>query len=114
MFGVQSFGGGARNKLFKIPTLNSGYSIAKYDLTCFMDDSQNEIQGSFNYATSLYEKSTIERMVNHYLTVLEQALAGYNYDVKGDLYPFFTYLGGKINKQLGRMISGNTGYNPIF
>ena len=82
MFGVQSFGSDARNNLFKFPTLNSVYSIAKYDLTCFLDDSQKEIQGVFNFATALYEKSTIERMVSHYQIVLEQMMSDKNKKLK--------------------------------
>ncbi|WP_420574204.1 amino acid adenylation domain-containing protein [Kordia sp.] len=72
MFGVQSFGGETVCDLFKELPLKDTYAIAKYDISCFMDDSQDEIQGSFNYATSLYEKATIQRMINHYKLILAQ------------------------------------------
>ena len=64
MVGVQSFGNEGGSELFKPVELTDGYAIAKYDLSCFMDDSQKEIVGSFNFATALYEKATIERMAN--------------------------------------------------
>ncbi|MBC8756557.1 amino acid adenylation domain-containing protein [Kordia sp. YSTF-M3] len=72
MFGVQSFGGESACNLFKSLPLKDTYAIAKYDLSCFMDDSQEEIHGSFNFATSLYEEATIKRMITHYQLVLEQ------------------------------------------
>jgi len=72
MFGVQSFGNDAAFELFKPTELNQDYVIAKRDLSCFMDDSGSTIEGIFNFATSLYDRLTIERMVSHYLLVLEQ------------------------------------------
>ncbi|MBC8756558.1 amino acid adenylation domain-containing protein [Kordia sp. YSTF-M3] len=72
MFGVQSFGGESACNLFKSLPLKDAYAIAKYDLSCFMDDGQEEIHGSFNFATSLYEEATITRMITHYQLVLEQ------------------------------------------
>ncbi|WP_420574203.1 amino acid adenylation domain-containing protein [Kordia sp.] len=72
MFGVQSFGGETVCDVFKELPLKDTYAIAKYDISCFLDDSQDEIQGSFNYATSLYEEATIQRMINHYKLILAQ------------------------------------------
>ncbi|KXJ04234.1 Tyrocidine synthase 3, partial [Exaiptasia diaphana] len=37
-----------------------------------MDDSQEKIHGALNFATALYDKSTVERMTQHYLFILEQ------------------------------------------
>jgi len=69
MFGLQSFGA-QDNNLFKTVEDNNNYSIAKFDLTCFVDDSQDKLQGSFNYATSLYKEETIQRLVESYQSIL--------------------------------------------
>ncbi|MFT4693256.1 MAG: amino acid adenylation domain-containing protein [Francisella sp.] len=71
MFGLQSFGS-QENKLFKPLTDNASYKVAKFDLECFIDDSQSELQGSLNYATALYNKETIERLVKSYQRILIQ------------------------------------------
>ena len=47
-----------------------------------MNDTQEKIQGTLNYATALYEKSTIERMSAHYLLVLEQMVNDYKKSIK--------------------------------
>ncbi|WP_440057005.1 amino acid adenylation domain-containing protein (plasmid) [Pseudoalteromonas sp. T1lg65] len=50
------------------------YSTAKFDLSLSLVDSEKAIQGSFNYAVSLFDASSIERMLAVYRRVL-QALA---------------------------------------
>jgi amino acid adenylation domain-containing protein len=76
MFGVQSFGNSSevineQGSLFKpFPGLASG--VAKFDLSIFMDDSKQEIVGQMSYATSLFHKDTIARLVDHYKHLLEQ------------------------------------------
>ena len=72
MFGVQSFVGSSSSSLFSGLSLEENYSIAKYDLSCFLDDSGELIAGNFNFAKALYDRSTIERMISHYELVLEQ------------------------------------------
>jgi amino acid adenylation domain-containing protein len=72
MYSVQTFADDAENKIFDASELDHGYNIAKYDLSCFMDDSTTAIKGSFNYATALFEVDTIKRMANHYELVLQQ------------------------------------------
>ncbi len=81
VFSVQSFGDNIEKKLFKDFKLNN-HSVAKFDFSCFMDDSKDEIQGLFNFATSLFMKSTIERMVNHYLIVLDQMVNNQEKQIK--------------------------------
>ena len=81
MFSIQSFDDKVKNSLFKSIDLSSN-SIAKFDLSCFIDDSKSEIQGTFNFATSLFMKSTIERMVNHYLIVLDQMVNNQEKQIK--------------------------------
>ena len=75
MFGVQSFGKlDNKQQLFKVIDINqlNYYNVAKFDLECFMDDSEPVISGFFKYAVALYEESTIERMIVHYQFVLQQ------------------------------------------
>ncbi|MBP9769631.1 MAG: amino acid adenylation domain-containing protein, partial [Burkholderiales bacterium] len=74
MFGVQYFGKlDAQQQLFKVADIQDlNYNVAKFDLECFMDDSESIISGFFKYATALYEESTIERMIAHYQLVLQQ------------------------------------------
>jgi len=71
MFGLQSFGRDSESTLLKFAAINNA-SMAQFDLSCVLDDGNEEINGMLNFATSLYEKETIERMAKHYLLVLEQ------------------------------------------
>ncbi|MBK2297397.1 condensation domain-containing protein, partial [Francisella philomiragia] len=71
MFGVQSFGNNEENKLFSpYDAIGSLYDISKFDIECFIDDSRSMLEGSFNYATSLYSKETIQRLVKSYERIL--------------------------------------------
>ncbi|KKD61765.1 hypothetical protein RN22_03865 [Grimontia sp. AD028] len=65
MFSLQSFGrhsGNHGDSQFGqiIPTGSSTESVARYDLSLFMDDSESAIQGRFNFAVSLFRRSTVE------------------------------------------------------
>ncbi len=53
------------------PIQNEGVT-AKYDLTLTMTETGDSIIGSMEYNTDLFNKSTIERMLGHFKTVLEQ------------------------------------------
>ncbi|PCK01701.1 MAG: hypothetical protein COA42_22895, partial [Alteromonadaceae bacterium] len=46
------------------------YSPAKFDLSLFLTESQGQISGSFNYAVSLFDQSTVARMQQIYQRVL--------------------------------------------
>ncbi|WP_426480020.1 amino acid adenylation domain-containing protein [Chryseobacterium sp. CBSDS_008] len=48
------------------------YDAAKFDLTTIIDDTGEDLSGTFNYAKSLYKESTIEGMLSTYLYLLEQ------------------------------------------
>lgn len=74
-FVVQSFGDDQENKLFESMSYDTSYSISKFDLSCIIDDSHEEIQGAFNFASAIFDKSTINRMVTHYLLILEQMIS---------------------------------------
>ncbi|MDP4708711.1 MAG: condensation domain-containing protein, partial [Rickettsiaceae bacterium] len=78
MFGVQSFGHnnkedeGNLSNLLQPYELNEAYQIAKLDISLYINDSQSCLKGNFNYATSLYEKETINRFVETYIEILKQ------------------------------------------
>lgn len=47
-----------------------GGSRAKFDLTLFVSESADGLQVTFNYATDLFEATTIARMAGHYANLL--------------------------------------------
>jgi amino acid adenylation domain-containing protein len=81
MFLVQSFGQDEKviNDLpfeaASFDAVNEEGSAAKFDLGLLLNDGKPTISGGFKYAVSLFENSTIERLVSMYLRVLE-ALVG--------------------------------------
>ncbi|MDG1461934.1 MAG: amino acid adenylation domain-containing protein, partial [Gammaproteobacteria bacterium] len=48
-----------------------GYEMAKFDLTLIMWEYDSGIGGSFEYNTDLFDRSTIDRMANHFSRLLE-------------------------------------------
>jgi amino acid adenylation domain-containing protein len=77
MFGVQSFNRNTetidgQNSYFKPAQGSFTYGIEKFDLSIFINDGQEELSGRMSYATSLFHKDTIARLVDHYKHLLEQ------------------------------------------
>ena len=82
MFGVQSFGNSPRQErvgqnepvpmLSPYMTATSSYNIAKFDLSVFFDDSQVQLRGSFNFALSIFQESTIRQYLKTYIEILRQ------------------------------------------
>ncbi|MBK2297398.1 condensation domain-containing protein, partial [Francisella philomiragia] len=71
-FALQSFGT-QENKLFKQVCGDDYFiKVTRFDIECFIDDSRSMLEGSFNYATSLYSKETIQRLVKSYERILIQ------------------------------------------
>ena len=54
----------------------SPHSTAKFDLTLSLQEAGETIVGGLEYATSLFEPSTIERYLGHFRTLLEAMVAG--------------------------------------
>uniref|UniRef100_UPI0025809F65 non-ribosomal peptide synthetase n=1 Tax=Salegentibacter sp. UBA1130 TaxID=1947451 RepID=UPI0025809F65 len=52
-------------------SLEGEYEVSKFDLSFFLFDNKEELEGKINYATSLFRRDTIERMLNHYTYLLE-------------------------------------------
>lgn len=78
MFGVQSFGGVTDDhqrdyfKPFEGSVLGE---VAKFDLSIFIDDGNEELKGSISYSTSLFRKSTITRLIAHFQHLLDQLVS---------------------------------------
>jgi natural product biosynthesis luciferase-like monooxygenase protein/amino acid adenylation domain-containing protein/non-ribosomal peptide synthase protein (TIGR01720 family) len=77
MFNVQHFGQEKTTvtSLFHKQTESihlTSYSVARFDLTVIIDDSNEVLQGDFNYATSLFNRSTIEQLISTYCYLLTQ------------------------------------------
>ncbi|HKV39263.1 MAG TPA: amino acid adenylation domain-containing protein, partial [Blastocatellia bacterium] len=49
--------------------------IAQFDITLTVAECCDEVQASLEYNTGLFERSTIERMGTHFLTLLDRAVA---------------------------------------
>jgi amino acid adenylation domain-containing protein len=49
--------------------------VAKYDLTLSVVDQGGILQASFEYNTDLFDRTTIERLASHYLTLMGSLLA---------------------------------------
>lgn len=77
MFSLQSFGLTKQNAIDELLTVYNvedflEQSVAKFDLTTMMDDSQDIIQGVFNYASSIFSQQTMNSYITTYKVILEQ------------------------------------------
>lgn len=82
MFTLQSFGKKHQNEsILEAFHDSSHYQVSYFDITTFIDDGQQELQCHCNYATSLFNKETIERFITTYQEVLAQFVA-YNGEKK--------------------------------
>ncbi|MBL8677185.1 MAG: AMP-binding protein, partial [Alphaproteobacteria bacterium] len=48
------------------------HTVAKFDLSTFIDDNQISLKGCFNYAESLYTKVTVSRYIKTYTEILNK------------------------------------------
>ncbi|MGH8076076.1 MAG: amino acid adenylation domain-containing protein, partial [Lysobacter sp.] len=55
--------------------LESGSNVAKFDLTLTLQDRAGRLDGTLEYNSDLFDASSIERLWQHYVTVLQQVLA---------------------------------------
>ncbi|MCJ8269619.1 MAG: condensation domain-containing protein, partial [Psychrosphaera sp.] len=79
MFSVQSFleGSDTSDAMAKLPFIHSDmlteqrlYNPAKFDLSLYINDGKSCIEGMFNYAVSLFDEATINRLSCVYQRVL--------------------------------------------
>ncbi|MGZ6550807.1 MAG: condensation domain-containing protein, partial [Tumebacillaceae bacterium] len=59
----------------QIGRVDAGIEISKFDLTLAMTESPEGIQAVFEFSTDLYNRDTIERMAEHYRTLLTSIVA---------------------------------------
>ena len=75
IFSLQSFGGVSsvehENMLKAYQSDNYSYDIAKLDMSTYMNDSGDLLVGYFNYSTTLYNASTINKFIDTYKTILK-------------------------------------------
>ncbi|MEP7107700.1 MAG: amino acid adenylation domain-containing protein [Ferruginibacter sp.] len=76
MFGIEAISSEdeptAENSPYHKPLQAVTYEVEKFDLSIHIDDSRQELMGRISYATSLFQKDTIERLIYHYTYLLEQ------------------------------------------
>ncbi|WP_375331669.1 non-ribosomal peptide synthase/polyketide synthase [Candidatus Tisiphia endosymbiont of Temnostethus pusillus] len=84
MFAVQNFGSELYNQvgeqqetylanILQTHTIGASlYNVAKFDISTVIDDSEVCLKGSFNYATSLYSKETVNGFIKTYTEILKQ------------------------------------------
>ncbi|MBD2824488.1 non-ribosomal peptide synthetase [Xenorhabdus szentirmaii] len=73
MFGLQNFGESLPDSHLPFSLVQTDvplYSPAKFDLSLFISDGQTNLTGNLNYATSLFDQTTITRMADIYQHVL--------------------------------------------
>ncbi|MFT6504078.1 MAG: tyrocidine synthetase-3, partial [Crocinitomicaceae bacterium] len=55
----------------QMESANSDYSTARYDISFMLTDYKSRISGVINYASSLFVESSMERLLQVYMSVLE-------------------------------------------
>ncbi|HEU0054413.1 MAG TPA: condensation domain-containing protein, partial [Longimicrobium sp.] len=76
MFTLQNAGGGGGALPgLKVEGLGAAMENAKFDLSLTLIETAQGLRGTLNYSTDLFERGTVERMVNHLARVLEQVAA---------------------------------------
>ncbi len=90
MFSVQSFefeNSPEVNRYFKTESLEDIHAVTKFDLLIILNDAKDQLTGTINYATSLFEASTINRFISYYERILNQLVSEFdnkaiqNYDL---------------------------------
>lgn len=74
-FALQQADEQAQQQDFSLLTPEGLYQVAKYDLSLFVTEAKEGLTLELNYATALFEPSTVVQMLAHYRTVLLQLLA---------------------------------------
>jgi amino acid adenylation domain-containing protein len=75
-FTVQNAGGGGGTLPgLSVSGVGADMEIAKFDLSLTLSATPQGLHGELNYATDLFERGTVERMLGHLARVLEQVAA---------------------------------------
>ena len=59
----------------RVSPLAIGYDTAKFDLSLYLWEVEDEIQGSIEYSIDLFDDARIAYMIGHYQTLLESIIA---------------------------------------
>lgn len=95
VFGVQAGGiNSDSSQIFKFDDLYQYFKVSKFDLTMFIDDSNEELICNTNYATSLFDFTTIELMVKRFEIILTSLVERLNFTV--DQVTFLTEQDAKL------------------
>ena len=60
------------SQYFKTESVQTIYSVTKLDLLFIVDDAKDSMEVTINYASALFNKTTIERLAVHYQLILTQ------------------------------------------
>jgi amino acid adenylation domain-containing protein/non-ribosomal peptide synthase protein (TIGR01720 family) len=72
IFSVQTFGhSDNKSSLFLDVDDIVDQTAAKFDIECHLDDSPLKIKGAFLYSNSLFKAETINRMLKHFIKILD-------------------------------------------
>ncbi|MBT2779855.1 non-ribosomal peptide synthetase, partial [Lysobacter sp. ISL-54] len=68
-------GGGLQLHGLTLSQLDSGQQTAQFDLALSLTDNGNALSGSIAYASDLFDRGTVERMMDHWATLLTAMVA---------------------------------------
>lgn len=74
MFSVQSFGQKEKNfsRYFHTIDITNIHPITRFDFACFVSTNQPVFKGLISYSTSLFNESTMQHWLKHYIDILTQ------------------------------------------
>ena len=67
----------------EVEPYSDAYESAKFDLLITLEDREGEIGGVVEYATDLFDRSTIQRLLEHYRRMLELVVAQPDQEIAG-------------------------------
>ena len=65
----------------RLSTESREHTTSKFDISLFIRETSKGIQGTVEYATDLYMSETIDRMIIHYINLLDSIAAKANEQV---------------------------------
>ncbi|UHO38302.1 amino acid adenylation domain-containing protein [Chryseobacterium capnotolerans] len=112
MFGLQTSNGGeavaqGEDIIFQPFDGEVDYQAAKFDLTTMINENPDGIQMTFNYATSLFKKETINRIADTYQYLLSQIVQSGVSDSKNLKIGELSLLSETENRQIIEVLNDN-------
>ncbi len=77
MFVVQNVNSGSfeLEELIAAELRDAAFEHSKFDFTLILEPAKHEVLGELQYASDLYERASMQRLVRHYICLLEHAAA---------------------------------------